>query len=129
MDVVLGFIGHFAAETNYTVWISLAENTNGICAVFGEDSFAEKLRAYCLDLFCPIGRKLGWKPQPGEGCLDAMLRTTVLRQLVLFDDEQTLIESKEMFDAFMTDQSSVDPDVRSPMFRGYVRGGGAAAWE
>lgn len=53
-----------------------------------------------------ICRRLGWEASPGESHLDCMLRGELLSALVSFGHEDTIIEAKRRFDAFLVDRDT-----------------------
>lgn len=67
--------------------------------------------AYVLCMFC---RRLGWEAVPGEGHLDSMLRGELLSALVSFGHEETVIEAKRRFEAFLVDRDTplLPADIR-----------------
>ena len=103
----------YISETNATVWEDLAFNLSALDRLLADESSYGRFQAFARRIFQPVGRRFGWDAQPGEGHLDALLRSTVLTELGRYEDEETLAEAGERFARFAKDQGSVHPDIRN----------------
>jgi aminopeptidase N len=56
--------------------------------------------------------RLGWEAKPGESPLDAMLRSTLIGELGIFEDEEVQREAKVRFAKFLADPSTLTGDLR-----------------
>ena len=59
---------------------------------------------------------IGWDQRPGEGHLDALLRSTVLSQAGNYGDEGVLAEAQNRFDQYIGDPNSLHPDIRGLVY-------------
>ena len=103
-------------ETDESVCSDLAANLAGVDTLLSDEPFYQEFRAYARDIFQPIGKRTGWDARPGEGHLDALLRSTALSQLGRYEDEDTLKEAGSRFDRYLEDPGNVHPDIRAVVF-------------
>ncbi|MFH1141484.1 MAG: M1 family metallopeptidase [Chloroflexota bacterium] len=103
-------------EYNYGVWADLAINLRQLDHLISQESFYRQFQVFGRDLLRPIARKVGWDAAPGEGHLDALLRSTVLGQLGAFGDPETLAEAQDRFQRSLDRPSSLVPDLRAVVY-------------
>ena len=99
-------------ETDASVWADLAANLGGLDTVLSDEPYYEGFQSFARRIFQPVGRRVGWVAQPGEGHLDALLRSTVLTALGDYGDEDTISEASGLFARYLDDPSAVHPDIR-----------------
>ena len=103
----------YASETDATVWADLAANLGGVDDLLGDEPYHGRFQELARRIFQPAGRRVGWVARPGEGHLDALLRTTLLAALGRYDDQDVLSEASALFARYSEDRSAVHPDIRS----------------
>jgi puromycin-sensitive aminopeptidase len=103
-------------EDDASVWSDLASNLRDIEIMIGNEPYHEDFRVFCRGLFRPATERMGWEARPGEGHLDALLRSTVLSQSGSYGDDQVLEQAKERFATYMRNPSSLHPDIRGVVF-------------
>lgn len=64
---VLKLMEAFVNEPNYTVWSDLSCNLGVLSSLLSHTDFYEEIQEFIRDLFTPIGLKLGWDSNAGEG--------------------------------------------------------------
>ena len=64
---VLKVVEAFRSETNFTVWNDLITNMGGIGLILQYSDCYPSFKAFCIELYEPIGNKLGWDAAEGEG--------------------------------------------------------------
>ena len=102
----------YTGEANATVWEDLANNLEGFDALLAEEPYHAGFQTFARGIFRPVGARVGWVAQPGEGHLDALLRSTVLQALGTYGDEDTLSAASAQFAEYARDSASVHPDTR-----------------
>jgi puromycin-sensitive aminopeptidase len=107
----------------------LAQNLAGLDSLLADEPYHPEFQAFARGVFAPIGRRMGWDARPGEGHLDALLRSTVIETLGRYEDPDTLAEAASRLDGYALDPSSVDPDIRRAVFGLSAKQGNAATWE
>ena len=102
----------YVNEDHAYVWGDLGANLGALDNLLSDEPFFEAYRLFGRDMFGPAGARVGWDPKPGEGHLDALLRSTVLAGLGGYGDPDTLAEAGRRFGEYATHQSKVNPDIR-----------------
>ena len=103
-------------EQEYGVWADLVGNLRQLGHLLSQESYSPQFHAFGRELLQPIVRKVGWDPKPGEGHLQALLRSTVLGQIGAFGDPETLSEAHARFQRFLDEPSSLVPDLRGVVY-------------
>ncbi len=103
-------------ETDASVWSDLATNLREIEGLIANEPCLESFRAFGRRLFSPVAQRSGWEPQPGEGHLDSLLRSTALSQAGVYGDPTVVSRAQELFEQYQSDAASVPPDLRGVVF-------------
>ncbi len=109
LELVEAYVG----ETDATVWSDLAANLGSLDSLLADQPVHGRYQEFGRRIFEDIGRRVGWDAKPGEGHLDALLRSTVLGSLGGYEDEETLTEARSRFDGYVQDASNLNPDIRA----------------
>ena len=102
----------YTNESDASVCADLAANLSGLDTLLWDEPYYAGFQVFARGIFQPIGTRIAWDARPGEGHLDALLRSTVLSQLGAYEDEDTLKEARSRFTGYVEDRASVDPDIR-----------------
>ncbi len=102
----------YVSETDAPVWGDLAANLRGLEGLLIDAPFIDQYREFARGLFDKIVQKVGWDARPGEGHLDALLRSTVIGQHGAYGGRSTLAEAQRRFDKYLQDPASLHPDLR-----------------
>ena len=102
----------YVNETDASVWGDLASNLRDIEQLIAGEPVHPAYQEFARGLFGPAARRAGWEPRPGDGHLDALLRTTVLGQAGSYEDREVLQEAAGQFQRYLSDHDSVHPDLR-----------------
>ena len=116
-------------EDTAPVASDLATNLAGLDSILADEPFHPKFQAYARDIFAPIGRRMGWEPRDGEGHLDALMRSTVLEALGRYEDSDALAEATARLGNYVSDSSSVPPDLRRTVYGLAAKQGDGTTWE
>uniref|UniRef100_A0A8C6TYS3 Puromycin-sensitive aminopeptidase n=1 Tax=Neogobius melanostomus TaxID=47308 RepID=A0A8C6TYS3_9GOBI len=126
---VLKLMEAFVNEPNYTVWSDLSCNLGVLSCLLSHTDFHEEIQAFIRELFTPIGLKLGWDTKPGEGHLDALLRSLVLGKLGKAGHKPTLEEARRRFKDHVEGKQVLPADLRSPVYLTVLKHGDSATLE
>ena len=102
----------YVNETDASVWSDLASNLRDIEQLIAGEPVHPAYQEFARGLFGPAARRAGWGPRPGDGHLDALLRTTVLGQAGSYEDREVLQGAIGQFQRYLSDHDSVHPDLR-----------------
>ena len=116
-------------ETDASVWSDLATNLREIEGMISEEPYLDAFHAFGRRLFAPAAQRSGWEPQPGEGHLDSLLRSTVLSQAGVYGDPAVIAQAQELFAGYQADPSNVRPDLRGVVFSLVAQEGDRAMYD
>uniref|UniRef100_A0A8C4QJV6 Aminopeptidase n=2 Tax=Eptatretus burgeri TaxID=7764 RepID=A0A8C4QJV6_EPTBU len=126
---VLRVMEAYMNEPDFTVWMSLNVNVSSIAVLLINTDCFSSFQSYVVDLFTPVGKRLGWEAITGEGHLDAMLRTTVLDRLGRYGHRPTLAEAKRRFSDHVEGRRTLPVDMRRPVYIAVLRHGDASVMD
>jgi puromycin-sensitive aminopeptidase len=127
--VFLSMAEAFVAETEAPVWGDLAANLKGLEGLLLDAPYIEAYRTFARSLFSKIVADVGWDAKPGEGHLDAILRSVVVGQHGGYGDPGTLEEARKRFDALDSAPSSLHPDLRGIVYGLTAQQGGREVYD
>jgi puromycin-sensitive aminopeptidase len=116
-------------ERDAPVWSDFASNLKGLEALLLDAPFIDDYRSFARGLFTGIAGSLGWDAKPGEGHLDAVLRSTILGQYGSYGDPATIAEAQRRFAAYVNDRASLAPDLRGLVLALTALNGDRAAYD
>ncbi len=106
----------YGNETDASVWGDLSSNLRDIEGMLAGEPPHARFQAFARGIFQPAVQRAGWDAKPGEGHLDALLRSTVLSQAGSYGDTGVLDEAKVRFENYLNDPSAIHPDLRGIVF-------------
>lgn len=112
----LSLAQNYQNETDASVWSDLASNLKEIETLVCDEPFLESFRTLARNLFHPVAQRVGWDARPGEGHLDALLRSTVLSQAGNYQDAEVLEQAKARFNSYLRDPDLLHPDLRGVVY-------------
>ena len=119
----------YSNETDPSVVSDLSSALNALGNLLSDEPCYPAFQAFGRNIFRPIGERVGWEAQPGEGHRQALLRSTTLGQLGHFDDDHTLAEARRRFDNYVDDPSGLPADLRSITFSMAAQRGDRALYD
>lgn len=118
------------AERDYTVWSSLCSCLNKLSQLLALTESRELFNQFGRKLLEPVAEYVGWDAKPEETHLDVLLRSLILSRLGALEDEATLAEARQRFDAHVAGADApLAADLRSPVYQNVMRRGDAATLE
>ena len=114
----------YVDETEYAVWSDMSANMGSLDNLLSDQPYHDDFRSYARGVFQAAGQRAGWDARPGEGQLDALVRSTVLSSLGRYGDEATLDEAARRFGRFAEGGEVVHPDIRDVVLGLAARQGG-----
>ena len=119
----------YTNETDASVCADLTASLGGLDMLLWDETYYSMFQEFARRIFQPIGERIGWEPSPGEGHLDVLLRSTVLAQLGVYEDEATLEKGTSSFARYAEDPGSVHPDIRGVVFSLAARRGDRSTYD
>ncbi len=121
----LGLAGAFAKEDNHHVWGGVADGLAALADIYVGDAAVPRLEAWARRLLQPVTELVGWEEKAEEPAERRLLRATVLGAALRFGDPGAVAKVREKFEALRTSIDAVGPNIRSIVFWGAARHGGA----
>jgi len=112
----LSLANAYRDEDDASVWSDLASNLRDVETLIADQPYHNDYRKYALDIFTSKASLIGWDQRPGEGHLDALLRSTVLSQAGNYGDEGVLAEAQNRFNQYIGEPNSLHPDIRGLVY-------------
>jgi puromycin-sensitive aminopeptidase len=112
----LNLIRNYDDETEYAIWLDISSNLEIIATLFEETEAEPYFNAFILKLYRKIGHSLGWAPIVGELDTNKELRSIVLKKLGIHGDVEVLQTARQKYEQFLSDPSSLSPDLRKLVY-------------
>ena len=106
----------YGNETDASVWGDLSSNLRDIEVMLAGEPSHAPYQAFAREIFQPAVQRAGWDAKPGEGHLDALLRSTVLSQAGSYGETAVLKEAQVRFEKYLSDPAAIHPDLRGIVF-------------
>ena len=119
----------YVNENDAYVWADLSANLGSLNNLLADEPFFDKYERFARGLFQAAGERVGWDPKPGEGHLDALLRSTILAGIGGYGDPDTLSEAGRRFAMYAQDPSKVNPDIRKVVLSLTAKNGDRATYD
>ncbi len=108
----LDLAGGFAAESDHTVWATLAAALGAVDHHLLDDDSRTNFTRWMGDLMAPALDRLAWEPARSDDERTRQTRGLVITLAgTLADDDAVLTRSREVHDAYIAEPGTVDPDV------------------
>ncbi len=116
-DEYLNFVSSYRNEDEFLVLSDIAGNLSLLYFLTFGLEYQKKVVEFSKTFFRKIYNKYGWNPKEGEKFTDPMLRSMAIGALGKFGDENILKTAKDKFDEFLKNPDSLNPDLRSTIYR------------
>lgn len=110
----------YREEDNYTVWQATCTNLHKLQLLLSHTEFSDLFDKFCVKLYAPIAKKLGWEKRKDESHLDTLLRPLVLARLISSGCETTMAEAQAIYEKQGT---NVDADLRQLVYKAVMQKG------
>ncbi len=116
----------FRQEEEYIVWADIASNLKWLEGLLAFGPSWEALSRFEIALMRPAFQRIGWNVREGEPHQGRLLRSMLLACLGLSGDPDIVSECRDRFDRFLSDRTTLPPDLRLAVFRTVSRHGDAS---
>lgn len=86
-------------------------------------------RAWACGFLRPHFERLGWDAKPDESPLETELRSSLISMLGIFGSEDIIREARARFAGYLTNSSSLNGNLREPVFSIIGREANATTWD
>ena len=112
----LALLSAYDHEEDASVWGDIASNLRDIDNLLADEECHGAFELFARGLFLGVSKRVGWDARPGEGHLDALLRSIVLGQVGAYGDTEFQKQASERFQRYLEDPASVHPNIRGVVF-------------
>ncbi len=126
---VLSFAGAYRNETDYSVLVELSSGLSRVHNLIHKESFLPAYKKFCLDIFSPMVKKVGWKKKYGESHLNTLSRSLILGNAGLYGDADVIKHARTMFNGVAKNKNILPADLRSVVYMSTARSGDSRAYE
>ena len=128
-EIYLSLTESYKHESHVSVWESIAINLKWIEKLIYKTKYFGVFESFCQNLFIETGTSTGWDRSQGEGHLDSLLRSVLLARLAAYGHRETLNEGLIRYSQFLTDPSSLHPDLKDIVFGIATKQGSQATFD
>ncbi|GKY96228.1 hypothetical protein MPSEU_000582700 [Mayamaea pseudoterrestris] len=134
-EALMRLLASYRDEDSYVVWESISSALNGLDTVLSDDeAINANFHAFARSIVVNGMQKVGWVASKSDDPLTSMLRGILVNLLGTFayDDESVASEASTRFKAFLEnhdDVQSLPSDIRSPVFKIYLKNGTAKEYD
>lgn len=134
-EALIQLLAAYKNEEDCVVWQGLADALGGLESVLSEDdTIYPRFCSFAKELVLPLVNKVGWEVKPGDAHLTSILRGIMVSLLSVFcsEDEIVMTEAKKRCEAFLEDPTNISAlptDIKSPVFKIYLKTGGVKEYE
>ena len=115
-ELFLEIVEVYGGETDATVWGNLSADLRGFETLIADERYLDQFYAYAGELYRGVVERVGWDARPGEGHLDALLRSTVLGRSGSYGEAEVIQEAQSRFQRYLKEPDSLHPDLRGVVF-------------
>jgi len=118
---VLILLRAYENEDNMAVWDAIEQVLGGLSTLLrGEDKLNEQFTKFAARLIKKQAERLGWEDKPGEGHLDNLSRSILVRLQCKFAPEDVKAKASELLKAYLatpTDPKALNSNIKTPVLR------------
>lgn len=118
---VLVLLKAYENEDNMAVWDAIEQTLNAIGNVLrGEPELHSKFVQFAATLIKKQAERLGWEEKPGEGHLDNLSRSILVRLQCKYAADTCAEKARSMFQAYLeapSDPKALDSNIKAPVLR------------
>lgn len=115
-------------DESFIVWSIIAEEILRIRSLIVDEPYLADFERYVRILFKDIAKEVGWEKKKGEKYTHALVRSIVHYVLGTHDDAGTMAVARKLFDREVKKPGSLNPDIRSTVYRLIAESGDVKAY-
>ena len=116
-------------EPHYVVWGAVSGGLSQLIALLPDGQLYDQAQVFARWLIEPNLARLGWAQLPDESYFDALMRPLVISQAIRYGDQPTIASARDHFEAHISGQAKLDPDLRGAVYYAVARYGSSADFE
>ena len=125
----LGLVDQVVNDDQVAVYDQIIDTFTFINRLLAGDPTRPRFQQYARAVLRPAFDRVGWAAKPGEASRTAFLRVSLIRGLGLLNDSDIIAGCRSRFDRFLSDPTTVPPDLRPTIFAVVGRYAESGTWE
>ncbi|MEO5717125.1 MAG: M1 family metallopeptidase, partial [Chthoniobacterales bacterium] len=125
----LRLVDQVVNEDQLAVYDQIIDTFTFLNRLFAGDPVRPRFQQYARAVLRPAFDRVGWEAKPGEKSTKASFRASLIRGLGVLNDSDVIAGCRSRFDGYLSDPSSVAPDLRPAIFSIVGRYADSATWE
>ncbi len=125
----LGLLDPVLNDDQLAVYDQIIDTFTFLNRLLAGDPIRPRFQQYARALLRPAFDRVGWEAKPGEKSTTASLRASLIRGLGVLNDSDVIAGCRSRFDGFLSDPSSISPDLRPAIFSVVGRYADSPTWE
>jgi len=103
-------------EDSYTVWVELSFHVRNIFYLLVDTSTLENYKCFARSIFDGAVKKIGWKPNSGEGHEKVLLRSLLISNAGHYGYKETIAIAQKLMADFLYRNKPVPADIRGAVY-------------
>jgi aminopeptidase N len=125
----LSLVDQVVNDDQVAVYDQIIDTFTFINRLLAGDPTRPRFQQYARAVLRPAFDRVGWAAKPGEPSKIAFLRASLIRGLGLLNDSDIIAGCRSRFDRFVSDPTTVPPDLRPTIFAVVGRYADSGTWE
>ncbi|MGI8957874.1 MAG: M1 family metallopeptidase [Chthoniobacterales bacterium] len=125
----LGLLDPVLNDDQLAVYDQIIDTFAFLNRLLAGDPLRPRFQQYARAVLRPAFDRVDWEAKPGEKGKTAALRASLIRGLGLLNDSDVIAGCRSRFDSFLSDPSSMAPDLRPAVFGVVGRYADSPTWE
>ena len=125
----LTLVDQVLKDDQLAVYDQIIDTFTFINRLLAGDPVRPRFQQYARALLRPAFERVGWDAKPGERAQTATLRGSLIRGLGFLNDSDVIAGCRARFDRFLSDPTTVPPDLRPVILAVVGRYADSATWE
>ncbi len=125
----LNLVDQVVNEDQLAVYDQITDTFIFLNGLLAGDRVRPRFQQFARALLRPAFDRVGWEAKPGEKPMRASLRASLIRGLGALNDSDVIAGCRSRFDGFLSDPSTIAPDLRPAILAVVGRYADSGAWE
>ena len=125
----LGLVDKVVGDDQVAVYDQIIDTFTFINRLLAGDPARPRFQQHARAVLRPAFDRVGWEAKPGESSKTMILRASLIRGLGLLNDSDIIAGCRSRFDGFLSDPTTVPPDLRPTIFAVVGRYADSGTWK
>ena len=125
----LGLVDKVVGDDQVAVYDQIIDTFTFINRLLAGDPARPRFQQHARAVLRPAFDRVGWEAKPGESSKTMILRASLIRGLGLLNDSDIIAGCRARFDGFLSNPTTVPPDLRPTIFAVVGRYADSGTWK